>query len=601
MQTRQTLREEYTRRQEAFSQRATAYQSRYQRFTLVRLIVFVVGIGALFLLFDWHWLAGVLGIAGFLFGFYRFVIWHMRLKKAQYHHEALATINERELEALDLRCTAYADGANFLDESHPNALDLDLFGPYAFYPYVNRTTTALGRQRLAEWLTGQASPALIVSRQKAINELKEQLDWRQEAIATGLATDDRADVLEMLISWVNQPPFLLEKSWIRPVLLIMPILTMAALGYCIPYQPWYICLLCILPNVLILRPFREKVDHIHQQTTHAEATLKDYAALLKTLEKAPVWNESLNHDLQQQLQGAASKALERLSYLISQLNTRYNVFAIFLNLLGLWDLQWVYRLEKWKNRYRDQLPGWFAAMAEFETLNSFANLYYNNPDWCMPHLDDTPHLEATQLAHPLIHPEKRVANDLSMPTRGHIKLITGSNMAGKSTFLRTVGLNIVLAMAGAPVCARSLRLPMLDVYSSMRTQDALHESTSSFYAELKRLKFIIEAVEAGRPVFFLLDEILKGTNSNDRHTGSQALIRQLIHQKGGGLIATHDLELGSMAAHYDGAIENLCMEVEIVDDELYFDYTLKKGVSQSFNATLLMQKMGIRINQEETP
>ncbi|RMG78370.1 MAG: DNA mismatch repair protein MutS, partial [Bacteroidetes bacterium] len=163
------------------------------------------------------------------------------------------------------------------------------------------------------------------------------------------------------------------------------------------------------------------------------------------------------------------------------------------------------------------------------------------------------------------------------------------------TFLRTVGLNIVLSMAGAPVCARSLKLPPLRVYTSMRTQDALHESTSSFYAELKRLKFIIEAVESGENVFFLLDEILKGTNSNDRHTGSKALIRQLIRHKGGGIIATHDLALGELEASSGGAIENLCMEVEIKNGELFFDYKLKKGVSRSFNATLLMQKMGIRI------
>lgn len=600
MQTRQQLKEGYKHRQADFSQRADTYRSRYQRFTLVRLIVFLVGIGALFLLFDWHWLAGSIGILLFLAGFYRFVTWHTGLKKAQRHQEALATINAREIEALDLNCTAYADGAEFLDESHPNALDLDLFGAHAFYPYVNRTTTALGQQRLAAWLTTTATSALITRRQEAITELKEHLDWRQETLATGLETEDHADVLRPLLQWMHQMPILLNKSWIHLALVLMPILTIAALAYCIPFQPWYISLLCVVPNYLILRSFQKDVDQIHLQTSQAEAMLKDYAALLATMEKAPAWTTPLNQELQRQLQGAASRAIGRLSYLINQLNTRYNIFAIFLNLLGLWDLQWVYRLEKWKARYREQLPEWFAAIAEFETLNSFANLYYNNPDWCLPEVDASARLEALQLGHPLLHPAKRVYNDLSMPTRGHIKLITGSNMAGKSTFLRTVGLNIVLAMAGTPVCARSLRLPPLEVYSSMRTQDALHESTSSFYAELKRLKFIIEAVEAGRPVFFLLDEILKGTNSNDRHTGSKALIRQLIHHQGAGLIATHDLELGALEANYGGAIENLCMEVEIVNDELYFDYKIKKGVSQSFNATLLMQKMGIRINQEES-
>jgi DNA mismatch repair ATPase MutS len=168
-------------------------------------------------------------------------------------------------------------------------------------------------------------------------------------------------------------------------------------------------------------------------------------------------------------------------------------------------------------------------------------------------------------------------------------------MAGKSTFLRTAGLNIILAMSGSVVCAKEFSLPPLQVYTSMRTVDALHESTSSFYAELKRLKIIIEAVDAEQNIFFILDEILKGTNSTDRHTGSKALIQQFINSKGSGLIATHDLELGSMEANSAGAIENLCMEVEVQDGKLKFDYTIKKGVSQSFNATLLMKQMGIRI------
>jgi DNA mismatch repair ATPase MutS len=204
-------------------------------------------------------------------------------------------------------------------------------------------------------------------------------------------------------------------------------------------------------------------------------------------------------------------------------------------------------------------------------------------------------VSAQQLGHPLIHRDQRIANEVVLPTQGHIKLLTGSNMAGKSTFLRTVGLNIVLAMTGAPVCAREMQVPLLKVYTSMRTQDALHESTSSFYAELKRLKVIIEAVEADDKVFFLLDEILKGTNSRDRHTGSKALIKQLIQQGGAGIIATHDLELGSLEAQYNGTIENWCMEVAIDKDQLYFDYLLKKGVSKSFNATVLMRNMGIKI------
>ena len=263
-------------------------------------------------------------------------------------------------------------------------------------------------------------------------------------------------------------------------------------------------------------------------------------------------------------------------------------------------MQQAYRIDKWKATHKEQLPHWFEALAEIEALVSLGNLALNNPDWCQPEIQEQREFVANELGHPLIAADKRVSNTIQMPTQGHMHLLTGSNMAGKSTWLRTVGINIVLALAGAPVCAKNMKLPLLQVYTSMRTQDALHESTSSFYAELKRLKFIIEAVEDpaktdGIPVFFLLDEILKGTNSRDRHTGAKALIRQLIASRGAGLIATHDLELGALEAEADGRIENWAIEVDIRDGQLFFDYKLKRGVSQSFNATLLMQQMGIKI------
>lgn len=243
-----------------------------------------------------------------------------------------------------------------------------------------------------------------------------------------------------------------------------------------------------------------------------------------------------------------------------------------------------------------KLPEWFEILQEFDAMVTLGTLHYNHEDWTIPNIDLAfTGLEGIELGHPLIDAKKRVPNDLIVPNSGHIKLITGSNMAGKSTYLRTVGLNIVLAMTGSPVCAKSLRLPILTVNTSMRTQDVLHESTSSFYAELKRLKTIIDSVENGEKVFFLLDEILKGTNSHDRHTGSRALIEQLIKSKGMGLIATHDLELGVLEAEANGTIENLCIEVMVEKDRLTFDYTIKKGVSKSFNATYLMRNMGIKI------
>jgi len=540
----------------------------------------------------------MVGTLTLLITFIAFVRWHQGIKHREKHQRALSTINQWEIRALDHDFEVFKDGTDFLEPEHPNALDLDLFGPHSLYQYLNRTSTFLGRRRLANWLTQVAAPSVIAERQQAIQVLTDELSWRQEWQARGLETADAPEQLRLLLAWMEQPNYLRPHTWIRWALILLPVLTLGALAYCIPFQPWYICLLCVLPNAWILRRYMERINRTHQQTTHAEAALSRYASLINYTSQLTAEAPYLQSRLEV-LATDAGKAIKSLSYQISQLNVRYNAFAIILNILGLWDLQWVYRLESWKDKYRTDLPKWFEALAELEVLSSFANAAHNNPEWNYPTLDEDTRLEAIQLGHPLLPVDQRVCNDLAMPTRGHIKLITGSNMAGKSTFLRTVGINLVLATCGAPVCAESLRTPVLQVYSSMRTQDALHESTSSFYAELKRLKFIIEAVERGDNIFFLLDEILKGTNSRDRHTGSKALIRQLIEQGGGGLIATHDLELGVLEEQYDGAIENLCMEVRIENQQLYFDYKLEPGVSQSFNATLLMQNMGIRITTED--
>ncbi|HMQ47387.1 MAG TPA: MutS family DNA mismatch repair protein [Saprospiraceae bacterium] len=593
------MKASYQERATNFTAQAERLTRQYNRFSLVRLLVFLAGL--LLGIFAWTafpFYGGILYTGVFLYLFYRFVQWHQRIQKAAQHLLFLAKINTDEAACLDGEFQQFDQGNAFFDAQHPYSLDLDIFGAYSLFQFSNRGNTHWGKARLAAYYTKPADLATIAARQGAIRELRDQLDWRQNLQAYGLESEEHPEHLQLLEKWLHQTPFLFGQRWLKYALWILPVFTIGALIYAIPTQAWYVDVALLLPAALLLRRYVERVNEAHRQTTHAERALSLYADLIQHIEKA-TFSSPLLHRLHAVFGGNASRDIRELSYIISQLNVRYNAFAFVLNILGLWDLQWVYRLEKWKARHRDRLPEWFEAMAEFEALSSLANLSHNQPDWVFANVSsDTLQLEAIDLGHPLIHPDKRVCNDLQMPTDGHIKLITGSNMAGKSTLLRTVGLNIVLAMCGAPVCARRFELPPLLVYTSMRTQDALHESTSSFYAELKRLKVIIEAVEnppEGVQVFFLLDEILKGTNSRDRHTGSKALIEQLIRSQGAGLIATHDLELGQLESQANGAIENLCMEVEIREGKLYFDYKLKKGVSASFNATLLMQQMGIRI------
>ncbi len=601
----QNISEQYQQRQQRFSQEALVLRKKYDRYSMVRLAVFFGSLAIAVLLGTVHWSALSVFILLFLGGFYRLMKWHTKMLADAKHLERLAEINAEEDKALQHDYSIFPSGETYLNVDHPNALDLDLFGDHSFFQYCCRATTVIGRDRLAEYLSKPAPVEAITDRQEAITELKDMLDWRQHFRAYGSEVKDDPKHIRMLNDWLQDEDMVRGNQWLKAAYLFAPVWFLICVAIWIFYVPWQIFLLLwLIPPGIVLSRTKEKVDRIHLRTTYADEMLSRYAGLLQHIEGQHFSSKKLTA-LQAPLlpEGQpASSHIQRLSYIISQLNVRYNLFAIFFNIIMLWDLRWVFRLENWKAQQRDNLPVWFEALCEFETLASFANVWHNNPNWVLPKVKKSAELGSKELGHPLIHVDTRICNDLSMPIRGHIKLVTGSNMAGKSTFLRTVGLNIVLAQTGSPVCAKKMELPPMQVYTSMRTVDALHESTSSFYAELKRLKVIIDAVKkAGQPdnsqlpVFFLLDEILKGTNSVDRHTGSKALVQQLIHLKGGGLIATHDLELGSLEATSNGAIENLCMEVEVKNGELDFDYKLKKGVSKSFNATLLMRRMGIDV------
>jgi DNA mismatch repair ATPase MutS len=269
---------------------------------------------------------------------------------------------------------------------------------------------------------------------------------------------------------------------------------------------------------------------------------------------------------------------------------------LFLNAFLLWDVRQIIALNKWKHKNRQQLPNWYQLIAEMEVLNSLATTHFNYPEWAIPDFSSEHFtLEAQNLGHPLIQQRQRISSDFSLKGQGKVALVTGSNMAGKSTFLRSLGVNIVLAQMGSPVCANGFIVSPNKLMSSMRIADNLAENTSTFYAELKKLKTIIEAVNRHEPVFILLDEILRGTNSLDKHTGSEALIRQLIKHEAIAVLATHDVELAKLEKEFPGSLENYHFDVQVEGEELYFDYKLKHGVCTSLNASILMKKIGIEV------
>ena len=451
----------YTKRAKGFERQAQALRTRYNRLALLRLAIFIIALGVIVLLWTVHFVLALAFLFVFIGVFYRFIRWHQAIQDRARFLEDLSTINEEELSFLALEIDAFDEGEDFLNPEHPYALDLDIFGPYSFFQYTNRTSTSLGRERLADLLQKQVNIETIRARQEVIAELSKKLDWRQELQAWGRETKDEPKHIQLLQQWLNDAPFVSGRRWLIAAMYGMPLFVLSGLALWGVYDlPWFLGILFLLPSAWILRNTLNQVNHTHGRTTHAEQTLGRYARLIKHIESENFESKILQDLHKEFVENGqqASQRIHRLSYIISQLNVRYNAFAIILNIISLWDLHWVYGLEKWKVANRERLLHWFAALQEMEALCSLATTYYNNPDWVFPEFHKEHFFEAADLGHPLIPSDKRICNDLKMPTDGHIKLITGSNMAGKSTFLRTVGLNIVLANIGAPVCASALRL-----------------------------------------------------------------------------------------------------------------------------------------------
>ena len=590
------LQENYQQRANAFADQVSDIKKRINRLALLRLIYFFVAIfSCIYIWTNYAVEIGLLTTLIYAACFFMMIKRYLSLQQDLLVAEALANLNSSEFKAQNNHYDQFDTGVAFFDVEHPYTADLDIFGERSLFQYINRGQTFFGKNRLAQWLSQPASFQTILQRQASVESLKLHEDFRQYLVAHASGKKNDQYNLDLLKDWLVGKD-LIRGTWMRfmPMVAMMCSVVFIGLQFNYLFELW--TFLVFLPVVLVLRKTLQGVNDLHQQTGRAQEALQVYANVLKHCESYQPTTPYLKEKYQLiQSDKSASAELRSLGYLVNQLNVRYNVFVIFLNLLGAWDLYWVYRLEQWRANNHQEILNWFDFIGEIEALGSLANLAYNHPDWTFPDITEEQDLKGKELGHPLLPKQQRVSNDFSSPTSGHTKLLTGSNMAGKSTFLRTIGLNIVLANAGSVVCAASLQLPVLRVITSMRNTDNLHDSTSSFYAELKRIRKVIQLVKSESNVFYLLDEILKGTNSTDRHKGSKALILQLINDQGAGIVATHDLELGNMEKEYPRLMENICLEVDIKGNALEFDYKLRKGVCKSLNASILMQNMGIEL------
>ena len=545
----------------------------------------------------WSFLPSVLLIAIFL----RLVVLSMNVQQQLQHVQQLISINDAELRQLQEHY--YKDrynGAGYLPPNHAYAHDLDVFGEASLYQYLQRAESDAGKATLAAWLLQPASPNELPQRQAAVQQLAPQVAWRQNLQASGREHPVSAATAQKLQQWMqSDEDVFAAKAW-QLLRWLGPIVSVSLFtAYWLDYLPNFWFNLYLLFFFLGTGYISKLATPTWQMLGRMSKEVNGLAASLKYVEQMPVGNSSWLQQRQSVLvvngQPMASKAVAGLNQLLNRFDYRLNpVVFIPLNILLFWDLQQMLLFAKWKKQHAAAATQWLKVLGEVEAASSLATLAYNMPQWCFPQmLPQHGSFEAKALGHPLIAPDKRVVSDIATHGLAQVNIITGSNMAGKSTFLRSVGLAMVMAQAGAPVCALHCRMSYMQVMSSMRIADNLAESTSTFYAELKKLKSIIDAVKEQQPVYLLLDEILRGTNSGDRHAGSAALIQQLIAQQACGMIATHDLALAELVQQYPGHIHNYHFDVQVSGEELYFDYQLKQGICQSLNASILMKKIGI--------
>ena len=514
--------------------------------------------------------------------------------------ENLVAVNKEEIEAVNGSYFQFNDGNAYTPPNHFYANDLDITGHASLFQFCNRTISWMGSSRLAAWLLAPAPASDIPLRQEAIRELTTKRSTGQLLQASGRDNPVQEKTFLRLSSWLKEGASFSDNplwTWLRILVpVIMSSVTVAVIFDIIPLNVFYGFL--FIAAVLAYQ-LNKKVAPVHDKLSKMVDELSSLSEGIALIEGED-FKSSLLNDLRNCFVSDntnASQRLGKLKKILDRLDLRYNiVVSAPLNLLFLWNLQQVLDLEKWKKENAAEVEGWFDKIGDFEALNSLATTSFNNPDWAFPEISSPYfHLTLTTSGHPLIKKDRRVDNDVSISKKGELMIVTGSNMAGKSTYLRSVGINIVLAMAGSPVCATSCKLSPVNLLSSMRIFDNLEENTSTFYAELKKLKLIIDKVNAGEEVFVLLDEILRGTNSLDRHTGSVALIKQFIKHHAAAIIATHDVTLAQLIKEYPENIINQHFDAQVDGEELYFDYKLKPGISTSLNASILMKKIGIEL------
>lgn len=586
----------YEINRDLYSNQLNAINKKYNSISLLRLAAIVFFLGCMYYYIK-NGEAIFIALCVLFFGIFIILMrFHSKLTFQKQIKQALIEINVNEIAYLKREKNPFENGVEFNDFNHPYAYDLDIFGEHSLFQNLNRTATFIGKKTLANQLLTLLPNEAINRNHKAVQELSEKIDWRQEFLAFAKISNDNQTSYKTLLQWnrFNSTPLSKTSIWISYVL---PLLFMVVLaGYLVTSKTvllTYLTYVFVL-NLGFLGKFLKRIQTEIANASNIDMIINKYASLMQKIEEETFQSERLI-DLQKRLtykKENASVHLKQLANLFSKMDSIGNfVTGLVFNGTFLFNFHVLKALIRWRKDHAEALEDWLEVIGEFETLNSLANLSYNNPDFVYPTLNTNFEINFSNLSHPLLNPKTRVGNEVQFYPQSFM-ILTGSNMSGKSTFLRSLGINMVLTGIGSSVCASQANVHPLPVLVSMRLSDSLSDSESYFFAEIKRLKLIMDELEVS-PAFVLLDEILRGTNSDDKRNGTIEVVKKVIMKKTIGAIATHDIEVCLTTNEYSNVLTNKCFEVEIKNDELYFDYKLREGICQNKSATFLMKKMGV--------
>ena len=581
----------YQEEKSKFEQQRDLLRRKSNFHSVLRLVLFLAIIAAGYFSFDSTPLfLGVLAV-GFI-GFIILVTKHQSLQTQKKIAAHLIHINTIEIDALNGKYQTLATGDEFSDPNHYFSNDVDLFGKGSFFQYINRTATASGRQLLAKILTNN-NVDNIVSKQEVIVELSKMTPWRQRYLALAQMVKTEVDH-KTIVSWIHN-----YKSFLPPLMKFLPLaysfvsfvlILLVSFGQI----SFYLVVGWFFLGLAITLPYFKRINHLYLDAGKIKHTFRQYHTLLNEIENLNL-KASLAVNEQDKIKTSnknASLIFKDFSKILDAFDQRNNMlFGILGNGLFLWDLRQTYKIDKWICSYQNQVENWFDVIAYFDAQISLANYAYNHPDHCFPEINKKDEgIKAELLGHPLLDNKTRISNNFTIAEKD-FQIITGANMAGKSTFLRTISLSLIMSNSGLPVCAKKMIYTPTRLITSMRTTDSLAEESSYFYAEIVRLRFIVDQMK-NEKYFIILDEILKGTNSKDKAIGSRKFVEKLVKSGSTGIIATHDLSLCDISQEYP-QIHNKYFDAKIENEELVFDYKLKDGICTNMNASFLLKKMEI--------